>query len=132
MLINALKGTQSENGILRSLNTPERFLEYRFEGRQKQNLRSFVRIEPTGTMTKPLTTGSSGFPLPLDSYVILTLLLYFVDFVRHWILNTEFLLQYLAAHVISALHLGVRFLSRSGTIQLGNFLEWIFLVRLER
>ncbi|GET66900.1 hypothetical protein RIR_jg25310.t1 [Rhizophagus irregularis DAOM 181602=DAOM 197198] len=43
------------------------------------------------------------------------------DFVRHWILNTEFLLQYLAAHV-----------SRSGTIQLGNFLEWIFLVRLER
>ncbi|CAB4473303.1 unnamed protein product [Rhizophagus irregularis] len=27
---------------------------------------------------------------------------------------------------------GVRFLSRSGTIQLGNFLEWIFLVRLER
>ncbi|CAB5305160.1 unnamed protein product [Rhizophagus irregularis] len=51
------------------------------------------------------------------------------DFVRHWILNTEFLLQYLAAHVISALHLGVRFLSRSGTIQLGNFLEWIFLER---
>ncbi|PKB95652.1 hypothetical protein RhiirA5_436312 [Rhizophagus irregularis] len=34
---------------------------------KKQNLRSFVRIEPTGTMTKPLTTGSSGFPLPLDS-----------------------------------------------------------------
>ncbi|CAB5385177.1 unnamed protein product [Rhizophagus irregularis] len=57
---------------------------------------------------------------------------FLVDFVQHWILNTEFLLQYLAAHVISALHLGVRFLSRSGTIQLGNFLEWIFLVRLER
>ncbi|CAB4485062.1 unnamed protein product [Rhizophagus irregularis] len=37
---------------------------------------------------------------------------FLVDFVQHWILNTEFLLQYLAAHVISALHLGVRFLSQ--------------------
>ncbi|UZO07044.1 uncharacterized protein OCT59_027348 [Rhizophagus irregularis] len=65
-------------------------------------------------------------------FQLLALDIWISDFVRHWILNTEFLLQYLAAHVISALHLGVRFLSRSGTIQLGNFLEWIFLVRLER
>ncbi|CAB5215654.1 unnamed protein product [Rhizophagus irregularis] len=96
----SVSGTQSENGILRSLNTPERFLEYRFEGKQIQRL--------------------------LEAKFAI------VYFVQHWILNTEFLLQYLAAHVISALHLGVRFLSRSGTIQLGNFLEWIFLVRLER
>ncbi|PKY26294.1 hypothetical protein RhiirB3_528489 [Rhizophagus irregularis] len=88
---------------------------------KKQNLRSFVRIEPTGTMTKPLTTGF---------FQLSALDIWISDFVRHWILNTEFLLQYLAAHVISALHLGVRFLERfssaiswNGYFLNGRFLE---------
>ncbi|CAB4432301.1 unnamed protein product [Rhizophagus irregularis] len=85
------------SGILRNssladfLDFLKRFLDASWNiDSKKQNLRSFVEIEPTGTMPKLLTT----------------------DFVRHWILNTEFLLQYSAAHVIPALRSGVLFLEQ--------------------
>ncbi|GET56564.1 hypothetical protein GLOIN_2v1489076 [Rhizophagus irregularis DAOM 181602=DAOM 197198] len=102
--------------FLESLNTPERFLEYRFEGRQIQRL---LEAKFAIVLLASLYHWIPSF------FQLSALDIWISDFVQHWILNTEFLLQYLAAHVISALHLGVRFL-------LGNFLEWIFLVRLER
>ncbi|POG57820.1 hypothetical protein GLOIN_2v1489076 [Rhizophagus irregularis DAOM 181602=DAOM 197198] len=99
----------------RSLNTPERFLEYRFEGRQNIDSKVDRLLEA--------------------KFAVLLASLY------HWIpsrflsafgigyLDIGFLLQYSAAHVISALRLGVRFLERfSPAISWnGNFLNGRFL-----
>ncbi|PKY33826.1 hypothetical protein RhiirB3_453065 [Rhizophagus irregularis] len=137
--------------LKRSLNTPERFLEYRFEGRRILGRFLEYRFEGRLLEAKPAvvcwnrtnwdyaqTINNRFFWLPftigflVGFFQLSALDIWISDFVRHWILNTEFLLQYLAAHVIPALRLGVRFLFRSGTIQLGNFLEWEFLVGLVR
>ncbi|CAB5386464.1 unnamed protein product [Rhizophagus irregularis] len=80
--------------FFKSLNTAERFLEYKFED-TSWNIdskvdRSFVRIEPTGTMLKPLTTGSSGFPLPLDSWFLSAFGIGYLDIGFHSALDTEY------------------------------------------